>query len=402
MFTRFVATSLLASAMLFAQGPAANRFPVIVEFRDDARFSDFQRHFQADDPRSSQTPGWSKHDQGVLGAAMFLERRLNFVSDYLYSSAIKGFAARLSASQIQQLENDPMVASIEPDAMVTTTAQALPWGINKIAAPLSTTLAGDGAGAVSGVNAYVIDTGIAAHADLNLVAHKSFVNDGKNTDCHGHGTHVAGTIGARDNAADVVGVAPGIALTGVKVMGCTGSGYISGVIAGLDWVRLNAVKPAVANLSFGGAASTSLDNAVINLANSGVFVAIAAGNSGVNVCTVSPARAGAGTDNGVMTVSATDSYDKEASWSNYGSCKDIHAPGVSVVSTSMTGGTTTKSGTSMASPHVAGAAALLLSKSGNAGLTPAQVEARLRQDAAATLNTSKDATAIKVLSVRNY
>ena len=157
-------------------------------------------------------------------------------------------------------------------------AQTLPWGIDKIDADISSTRAGDGSGAVSNVNVYVIDTGVdATHPDLNVVGHVNFAG-GPNRDCHGHGTHVAGTIAAKDNAYDVVGVAPGAPITGVKVLGCNGSGSNSGVIAGIDWVTANAIKPAVANMSLGGGASQAIDDAVRRSAASGVFYALAAGN----------------------------------------------------------------------------------------------------------------------------
>jgi len=172
------------------------------------------------------------------------------------------------------------------------------------------------------------------------------------------------------------------------------------VIKGVDWVTANAKKPAVANMSLGGSVSTTLDNAVVRSANSGVFYALAAGNSGANACNSSPARAGAGTNNGIMTVAATDSADREASWSNYGQCVDIWAPGVSILSTRRGGGTTTMSGTSMASPHVAGGGALYLSK--NPGMTSASVELALRNVATTTGNKSKDGRTIMRLYVGGF
>jgi subtilisin family serine protease len=312
----------------------------------------------------------------------------------VYSATIRGFAARLTARHIADLENDPMVSYIEPDGTMTIVAQTLPWGIDRIDADVSSTAAGDGQGAVTGVNVYVIDTGIdTKHADLNVVGHVNFAG-GRNADCNGHGTHVAGTVAAKDNTIDVVGVAPGARLTGVKVLGCGGSGTTSGVIKGVDWVTANAVKPAAANMSLGGGASSTLDDAVKRSADSGVFYAIAAGNSGANACNYSPARAG--THNGVLTTAATDSSDHEASWSNYGSCVDLWAPGVSILSTKRGGGTTTLSGTSMASPHTAGTGALYLF-SQNAGATAAQVESALKTDSAGTGTTSKDGRAIKLV-----
>jgi subtilisin family serine protease len=205
-------------------------------------------------------------------------------------------------------------------------------------------------------------------------------------------------VAAEDNTQDVVGAAPGAPLTGVKVLGCGGSGTTSGVIKGIDWVTANAVKPAIANMSLGGGASTSLDTAVKNSADSGVFYSIAAGNSGANACNYSPARAG--THNGVMTTAATDSSNKEASWSNFGSCVDIWAPGVSILSTRKGGGTTTMSGTSMAAPHVGGTGALYLS---SVSASPADVENRLKLDAESSMGTkSKDGRTITLIDAGAY
>jgi subtilisin family serine protease len=304
--------------------------------------------------------------------------------------ALYGYSARVPANRLEALRADENVAYVEADGVMTTTAQTVPWGITKIGAA--------GKPTVSNVNAYVIDTGIdTAHADLNVVGHVNFAG-GKNTDCHGHGTHVAGTVAAKNNTQDVVGVAPDAPLTGVKVLGCSGRGSTSGVIAGVDWVTANAVKPAIANMSLGGSASTALDDAVKSSAGSGVFYALAAGNSGADACTQSPARAG--TANGVMTVAATDSADKEASWSNYGTCVDIWAPGVSILSTRRGGGTTTMSGTSMASPHVGGGGALYLS--GHPGASPSQVETALKNAADTTANKSKDGRTITRENVSGF
>jgi subtilisin family serine protease len=160
------------------------------------------------------------------------------------------------------------------------------------------------------------------------------------------------------------------------------------VIKGIDWVTANAAKPVIANMSLGGGPSSTLDKAVVNSANSGVFYSIAAGNDGANACNYSPARAGAGTNNGIMTVAATNSSDGDPSWSNYGSCVDIWAPGVSILSTRKGGGTTTMSGTSMAAPHVAGGGVLYLSS--NTGASPTAVEGELKLKATNTNNLSND------------
>src|SRR5215204_3171774 len=315
---------------------------------------------------------------------------------FVYTDAIEGYAAVFpNAQALQRVEDDPRVAFVEQDQEVRAVAQTVPWGIDKIDADVSSTKAGNGSGAVSGVNAYVIDTGIYYHADLNVVGHVNPSRaSGGNKDCNGHGTHVAGTVAAKDDTSYVVGVAPGVKLTGVKVLNCSGFGSWSGVAAGVDWVTRNAVKPAVANMSLSGGASKAVDDAVRKSAAGGVFYSIAAGNEGDNACNYSPARAGAGTNNGIMTVAATDSSDGDPSWSNYGSCVDIWAPGVSIVSTKKGGGTTTMSGTSMAAPHVAGGGALYLSTP-RANMDPSSVESALKSAATTTANTSKDGTTIK-------
>jgi aqualysin 1 len=329
-------------------------------------------------------------------------RENGFQLKFAYTSAIKGYAAVIPNHQaLQRIENDPRVNYVEQDGVVSAVDQVLPWGIDRIDADISSTHAGEGGreypdkNTISNVNAYIIDTGVdASHADLYVVNH---VNPsgagGGNKDCNGHGTHVAGTVAAKDDTQDVVGVAPGAPLTGVKVLGCSGSGSWSGVIKGIDWVTQHATKPAVANMSLGGGANKAVDDAVRNSAASGIFYSIAAGNDGANACTHSPARAGAGTNNGIATVAATNSSDKEASWSNYGSCVDIWAPGVNILSTKKGGGTTTMSGTSMATPHVAGGGALYLST--NASASPSSVESALMSAAQPTGTTSKDGRTIK-------
>jgi subtilisin family serine protease len=316
---------------------------------------------------------------------------------FVYGHALKGYSATIPSERVAVLRADSRVAYVVSDGVASAVAQTLPWGIDRVDADASSTIAGNGSGAVTNVRAYVIDSGIAAHSDLNLTGHVNFAS-GKNTDCNGHGTHVAGTIAARDNASDVVGVAPGAPLTGVKVLGCSGSGSWSGVIKGIDWVTANAQKPAVANMSLGGGANLAVDDAVRRSAASGVFYALAAGNEGANACNSSPARAG--TTAGIVTTAATDSLEREASWSNYGACVDIWAPGVSILSTRRGGGTTTMSGTSMASPHSAGGGALYLS--GNTAATPAAVEDALKSSATVTGTTSRTGRAIKRLYVRGF
>ena len=311
---------------------------------------------------------------------------------HTYQSAIKGYAARLPEGRLEELRSDGRVAYVERDQTAQATAQTLPWGIDKVDADASSTKAGNGSGAVSNVNAYVIDSGIYKHADLRVVKHVNFVGDGKNYDCYGHGTHVAGTVAAKDNSGYVVGVAPGAPLTGVKVLDCNGNGSYSGIIKGVDWVTANAVKPAVANMSLGGGASQALDDAVRKSAAGGVFYSLAAGNEGADACKSSPARVGAGTDNGIATVAATNKQDAETSWSNYGRCVDVWAPGTGILSTKKGGGTFTIGGTSMAAPHVGGGAALYLSK--NTAASPAAVEGAITSSAKTTASRSKDGAAI--------
>ena len=315
---------------------------------------------------------------------------------HTYRHAVEGYAARIPDRRLDRVRADGRVAYVEADQAMNAEAQTIPWGVNKIDADASSTLAGNGSGAVSNVNAYVIDSGIYKHPDLNVVKHVNFTGDGRNRDCYGHGTHVAGSVAAKDNASDVVGAAPGAPLTGVKVLSCSGSGSTSGVIKGVDWVTANATKPAIANMSLSGGLSRALDDAVRNSAASGVFYSLAAGNQGADACNHSPARAGAGTNNGIATVAATNSSDGEWRSSNHGPCVDVWAPGAGILSTKEGGGTATKSGTSMAAPHVGGGAALYLST--NTAASPTRVEGALTSGATTTANISKDGATI----VREY
>jgi aqualysin 1 len=318
--------------------------------------------------------------------------------DNVWSVALHGYSAVIPNDRVAALRADQNVSYVVPDGVATATAQVLPWGIDKIDADLSSTLAGNGSGAITNVDAYVIDTGIdTSHPDLNVVEFRSFTG-GPKTDCNGHGSHVAGTIGAKDDANGVVGVAPGIRLHAIKVLGCSGSGSWSSVINGINYVASTTTRPAVANMSLGGSQNSAVDDAVKGAVSRGVFFAVAAGNDGGNACGHSPAAAG--TSAGVATVAATDSSDLEASWSNYGSCVDLWAPGVSIYSTYKSGGYATLSGTSMATPHVAGGAALYLSTHTTA--TPSSVETALKNAAVSTGTSSKDGRAIKREYVRSF
>jgi aqualysin 1 len=370
--------------------------PVIVLFRDSIPVDEYARQY-SHDPRQTANPNaWEYLDRAIIGATQNLERRLAFKAEHVFSHTVKGFAARLSTQQIQRLQSDNLVQAIELDAPVQEFAQTLPWGVDRVDADLSSVRAGDGTGAVP-VNAYIIDSGIDYyHADLSVVRLINFI-DTNMADCNGHGTHVAGSLAARDNSTGVVGVAPGATLTGLKVLDCNGSGSTSGVIKAVDWITANAVRPAVANMSVGGPPSSTLDTAVKRSADRGIFYAVAAGNSGANACNYSPARAG--THSGVMTVAATDSNEAEPSWSNFGTCVDIWAPGVSILST-YPGGYATASGTSMASPHVAGAGALYLRLNGSA--SAATVESSIKSMGKYTGKKSRDGRSILRLNVAGY
>jgi len=358
-----VATTLLAAGAAFTQVP---------ENKDSSRYI-----VVLDDVDSPS--------QVANGIA----RRQNLEVGFVYSNALNGFSATIPDGRLAAVRANPRVDYVERDGTMHAVAQKLPWGINRIDADISSTIAGNGTGSVSNVNVYVIDTGIDRyHKDLRVVNHVNRRGDGKNYDCNGHGTHVAGIAAARDNLRDVVGVAPGAPLTGVKVLGCNGSGAASNVIAGIDWVTANATRPAVANISIGGEANQAIDDAVKKSAASGVFYSISAGNDGANACNYSPARTGAGTNNGIATVAATDRFEEETSSSNYGTCVDIWAPGDSILSTKKGGGTTRMSGTSMAAPHVGGGGALYLSS--NTSASPTTVGGELTSSATTTGTPSKE------------
>ena len=280
---------------------------------------------------------------------------------YVYEHAITGFAATLNAGQLTALRNNRNVRYVEQDQVVTATAtqSGATWGIDRTdqrSLPLSTTYVHNQTG--SGVRAYIIDTGIRLdHGEFSgrlATGYDAITAGGNANDCNGHGTHVAGTVGGT-----TYGMAKSVTLHPVRVLDCAGSGSTASVVAGMDWVTANRVRPAVANMSLGGGASTAIDDATNRMINAGVITVVAAGNDNANACNYSPARVAA-----AITVGATDKTDTRASYSNYGSCLDLFAPGSGITSAWHTSSTATNtiSGTSMATPHVAGAAALFLSQ----------------------------------------
>ncbi len=319
-------------------------------------------------------------DSGARAAPVAAEHSQRFGGEvrYVYEHALKGYAGSFSEGQLGALLADGRVASVERDAEVTvsTTQNGATWGIDRIdqrALPLSGSFTYTRTGA--GVKAYIIDTGIlATHSEFGTrVAPGRDTVDGAlpAADCHGHGTHVAGTVGGT-----TYGVAKAVTLVAVRVLNCSGSGTTAGVIAGVDWVTEDheSGQPAVANMSLGGSRSNSLDTAVRNSIADGVSYAIAAGNSDRNACNFSPARVAE-----AMTIGATDQTDRRATFSNRGDCVDWFAPGVGITSAwySSTTAINTISGTSMATPHTAGVAALYLQGKTGTETSPATVRTAL-------------------------
>ncbi|ONI73352.1 hypothetical protein ALI144C_46455 [Actinosynnema sp. ALI-1.44] len=318
--------------------------------------------------------------------AASLTKKYGGTVKFTYKAALNGFAADMTAQQARRLAADPAVDYVQADQVVRiqdTQNNPPSWGLDRIDQrnrPVDSKYTYPNTAA--NVNSYIVDTGIRlTHSDFGGRAKTGFdaiTSGGTANDCHGHGTHVAGTVGGTAH-----GVAKGTQLFAVRVLNCQGSGTTAQVVAGVDWVTANHKKPAVANMSLGGGASTAIDNAVRRSIQAGVTYAIASGNSNTNACNSSPARV-----TEAITVNATSSNDARASFSNFGRCTDIFAPGQSIVSAWNTSDTATNniSGTSMATPHVAGAAALYLST--NPGATPADVQNTLNTRATPNVVTN--------------
>ncbi|GAA1584187.1 hypothetical protein GCM10009804_45650 [Kribbella hippodromi] len=292
-----------------------------------------------------------------------------------YDSSIKGFSAAMDADQAKKLAGDSRVAYVQQNQKITVSQDDPPWGLDRADQrdlPLDKKY--EPTSDAKNVNVYVIDTGIyAKHKDFGDRASvgTDTVGDGQNgVDCMGHGSHVAGTIGGT-----TYGVAKAAHLVAVRVLDCKGSGSTESVVAGIDWVTKNAKKPAVANMSLGGGADDALDAAVKASIGAGITYAVAAGNEGTDACQGSPAR-----EPLAITVGATDAKDQRATFSNFGKCVDLFAPGVDITSVGITGpdATAKMSGTSMATPHVAGGIALYLADHPDA--TPADVTKALVTD----------------------
>jgi subtilisin family serine protease len=318
-------------------------------------------------------------DNGVTASAQTLGSRFGGQVGHVYDTVFQGFSVKMSDAQARRLAADPSVDYVERDQVVSIQAtQTNPpsWGLDRIDQrnlPLDQRYTYNSTG--SGVNAYIIDTGVRiTHRDFGGRAKNGYDfvdNDAVAQDGNGHGTHVAGTV-----AGTLHGVAKQANIIGVRVLNNSGSGTIAGVVAGVNWVASNHVKPAVANMSLGGGANTSLDNAVSGAITRGVTFAVAAGNSNTNAANTSPARVAA-----ALTVGSTDRTDARSSFSNYGPVVDVFAPGGGITSTWNTSDTATNtiSGTSMAAPHVAGVVARYLQ--GNRNVTPAQVATAITSNA---------------------
>lgn len=316
-----------------------------------------------------------------------------------YDTVLKGFAVYLPEAAgtafVEAMKKNPNVLSVENDTImkIDATTQSNPdWGLDRIdqkTLPLNSAYSYLQTG--SGTTAYIVDTGIlSTHQQFSgrVLSGYTAISDGNGTtDCNGHGTHVAGTVGG-----STYGVAKNVSLVPIRILGCDGSGASSNVIAGLDWILKNGKKPAVVNMSLGGDASTSLDSAVENLFNNGYVMVVAAGNSNTDACSSSPARVSK-----AITVAATDNTDTRASYSNYGSCVDIFAPGSQINSSWIGSNTATKvlNGTSMATPHTAGIVAQMLQSTPSA--TPQTITTNLLNQASSNVVKSPSGSPNRLL-----
>ncbi len=361
---RITLISAAISASLLSSAAVAG------EFRTAAQPIEYQYIVVLKEDDAARVSNGLIRSQRASDVAAQMSNSHRFQVVHNYEAAVRGFVAKADDNALAKLLADPRVAYVEEDGIISidATQSGATWGLDRVdqrSRPLNGTYVYNRT--ASNVHAYIIDTGVlTSHSQFSGRIGNGFtaISDGRGVnDCNGHGTHVAGTVGG-----STWGVAKGVRIHPVRVLSCTGSGSTSGVIAGVDWVRVNKVRPAVANMSLGGGASSTLDSAINNLINSGVTVVVAAGNDNSNACNYSPARVPA-----AITVGSTTSTDARSSFSNYGSCLDVFAPGSSIRSAwhTSTTASNTISGTSMAAPHVAGAAALYLSV--NTGASPATV-----------------------------
>ncbi len=343
---------------------------------------------------------------------------------FIYRHALRGYSARIPRDKVDEVRSDPEVASVSKNRKVNATAQTLPTGVNRVDGELSSTISGNGSGSVN-VDVAVIDTGIDVdHPDLNVVGGKNCSTGGTYDDGSGHGTHVAGIIAAKDDLNGVVGVAPGARLWAVRVLDKSGAGTEANILCGIDWVTANASTIEVANMSLGSngtepsgegcATGVALHDAICNSVAAGVTYVVAAGNSSANarrhvpaaydeVITVSALADFDGVPGGLGQPSCRlDQDDTLASFSNYGLDIDLIAPGVCIYSTYKDGGYKTLNGTSMAAPHVAGAAALY--KARNPGSVPSTVARILREKGVLDwdANDDPDGTKETLLNVRLF